>query len=173
MPCRTSKLLGFRTLWRYSYVTKHAVANLREPDCHPPRSYCISAYPKAIHSSKRREAEVRLSPLFEGPPISFLEPEQNAASFCLTKYRCGPATLPFLGNAVKFLQPRHLLFEWFVQCQRCFGFETFAISIPSLPAGVVISDPENLEYVLKNESAITKGEFFRRRSWDLFGVSYS
>jgi hypothetical protein len=112
-------------------------------------------------------------PCFEGPPISFLEPEQNTASFCLTKYRCGPATLPFLGNAVKFLQPRHLLFEWFVQCQRCFGFETFAISIPSLPEGVVISDPENLEYVLKNESAITKGEFFRRRSWDLFGVSYS
>jgi hypothetical protein len=78
-----------------------------------------------------------------------------------------------LGNAIKFLQPRHLLFDWFVQCQRIFGFETYAISIPSLPPGVVINDPENLEYVLKNESTITKGDFFRRRSWDLFGLCHS
>ncbi|EXJ57032.1 hypothetical protein A1O7_07376 [Cladophialophora yegresii CBS 114405] len=54
-------------------------------------------------------------------------------------------------------------------CQRIFGHETFEISVPSLPPGVVINSPEVLEYVLKNEASITKGEFFRDRSWDLFG----
>ena len=32
----------------------------------------------------------------------------------------------------------------------------------------MISDPKNLEFVLKNES-ITKGDLFKTRSWDLFG----
>lgn len=41
--------------------------------------------------------------------------------------------------------------------------------MPTLPPGVVINDPKNLEFVLKNEASITKGEFFKRRSWDLFG----
>ncbi|EXJ67418.1 uncharacterized protein A1O5_09431 [Cladophialophora psammophila CBS 110553] len=50
-----------------------------------------------------------------------------------------------------------------------FGRETFEISVPSLPPGVVINSPQVLDYVLKNEAAITKGDFFRERSWDLFG----
>ena len=81
-----------------------------------------------------------------------------------------PSTLPILGNAIKFVQPRHTLFNWFVQCQREFGFESYEISVPTLPPGVVIQDPKNLEYVLKNEEYITKGEFFKTRSWDLFGM---
>jgi hypothetical protein len=80
-----------------------------------------------------------------------------------------PHTLPVLGNAIKFLQPRHVLFNWFVHCQKLFGLETYEISVPTLPPGVVIQDPINLEFVLKNEKHITKGEFFRRRTWDLFG----
>ncbi|OAL36179.1 hypothetical protein AYO20_04593 [Fonsecaea nubica] len=80
-----------------------------------------------------------------------------------------PDSLPLLGNAIQFLKPRHVLFDWFVKCQQKFGQETFEISVPSLPPGVVINSPEVLEYVLKNEAAITKGEFFRDRSWDLFG----
>ncbi len=106
-----------------------------------------------------------------GQTCLHLHQEHLRRSFCLTEYRYGPGTLPMLGNALKFLQPRHLLFEWFIQCQRKFGFETFTISIPSLPSGVVVNDPKTLEYVLRNESTITKGEFFRRRSWDLFGAS--
>lgn len=43
--------------------------------------------------------------------------------------------------------------------------------MPSLPPGVVITSAENLEYVFKNESLITKGPFFKERSWDLFGMS--
>ena len=54
-------------------------------------------------------------------------------------------------------------------CQRHFGLETFQIAVPTLPPGVVINDPKNLEFVFKNEASITKGEFFKRRSWDLFG----
>jgi hypothetical protein len=84
-------------------------------------------------------------------------------------FRRPPHTLPILGNTVKFLQPRHVLFNWFVHCQRLFGLETYEISVPTLPPGVVIQDPVNLEFVLKNEKHITKGEFFRRRTWDLFG----
>lgn len=33
----------------------------------------------------------------------------------------------------------------------------------------MINDPRNLEYVLKNEGVFAKGDFFKRRSWDLFG----
>lgn len=88
----------------------------------------------------------------------------------LTVYRTAPDTLPLLGNAIKFLQPRHILFDWFVKCQRHFGHETFEISVPSLPPGVVINDPAILEFVLKNEARITKGDFFKVRSWDLFGL---
>jgi hypothetical protein len=50
-----------------------------------------------------------------------------------------------------------------------FGLETNEVSVPTLPPGVVIQDPINLEFVLKNEKHFTKGEFFRRRTWDLFG----
>ncbi|KAK5274132.1 hypothetical protein LTR96_000732 [Exophiala xenobiotica] len=85
------------------------------------------------------------------------------------KLRHPPDTLPLLGNAIQFLKPRHVLFDWFFKCQQLFGSETFEISVPTLPPGVVINSPENLEFVLKNESAITKGEFFKERSWDLFG----
>ncbi|KAF7861953.1 hypothetical protein EAF04_007834 [Stromatinia cepivora] len=80
-----------------------------------------------------------------------------------------PNTLPLVGNGILFLQARHKLFSWFVKCERKFGFETFEISVPSLPPGVVINDPKNLEYVLKNEGIFAKGDFFKRRSWDLFG----
>ncbi|QSZ35937.1 hypothetical protein DSL72_007059 [Monilinia vaccinii-corymbosi] len=80
-----------------------------------------------------------------------------------------PNTLPLVGNGLLFLQARHKLFSWFVKCERMFGFETFEISVPSLPPGVVINDPKNLEYVLKNEGIFAKGAFFKRRSWDLFG----
>ncbi|ETI25933.1 hypothetical protein G647_02710 [Cladophialophora carrionii CBS 160.54] len=91
-----------------------------------------------------------------------------AAGQCSASVR-PPDSLPVLGNAIQFLKPRHVLFDWFVKCQRLFGDETFEISVPSLPPGVVINSPEVLEYVLKNEASITKGEFFRARSWDLFG----
>lgn len=48
-------------------------------------------------------------------------------------------------------------------------FSTFEISVPSLPPAVVISDPKNVEHVLKNNDIFIKGSFFRSRSWDLFG----
>jgi hypothetical protein len=60
-----------------------------------------------------------------------------------------------------------------VKCEHQFGFETFQISVPSLPPGVVINDPKNLEYVFKNEGIFCKGDFFKRRSWDLFGTALS
>jgi hypothetical protein len=61
------------------------------------------------------------------------------------------------------------LFSWFVDCERVFSYETFEISVPSLPAGVVINDPKNLEHVFKNEGIFGKGDFVKTRSWDLFG----
>ncbi|PQE30477.1 cytochrome P450 protein [Rutstroemia sp. NJR-2017a WRK4] len=82
--------------------------------------------------------------------------------------RCPPNTLPLVGNGLVFLQARHKLFSWFVKCERQFGFETFQISVPSLPPGVVINDPKNLEYVFKNEGIFAKGDFVKSRSWDLF-----
>jgi hypothetical protein len=78
-------------------------------------------------------------------------------------------TLPFVGNGIRFLQPRQVLFSWFAQREREFGYETYQISVPTLPPGVVINDPANLEYIFKNEALFNKGEFVKRRSWDLFG----
>ncbi|RDW75274.1 hypothetical protein BP6252_06416 [Coleophoma cylindrospora] len=80
-----------------------------------------------------------------------------------------PNTLPLVGNGILFLAARHKLFSWFVKCERQFGYETFRISVPTLPPGVVINDPKNLEYVFKQEGIFAKGDFFKARSWDLFG----
>ncbi|KAL2166490.1 hypothetical protein VTG60DRAFT_2727 [Thermothelomyces hinnuleus] len=80
-----------------------------------------------------------------------------------------PDTLPLLGNGLKFLQSRWELFGWFDRCQRQFGYETVALHVPTLPPGVLIHDPRNLDFVFKNEGLFTKGEFVKRRSWDLFG----
>ena len=41
--------------------------------------------------------------------------------------------------------------------------------MPTLPPGVLIHSPQNLDYVFKNEGLFTKGRFVKRRSWDLFG----
>ncbi|KAK3292490.1 cytochrome P450 [Chaetomium fimeti] len=80
-----------------------------------------------------------------------------------------PDTLPLVGNGIKFLQSRWDLLSWFEQCQRQFGYETAALCVPTLPPGVLIHDPRNLEFVFKNEGLFTKGEFVKRRAWDLFG----
>lgn len=44
--------------------------------------------------------------------------------------------------------------------------------MPTLPPGVIISDPQNLDFVFKNEGLFNKGRFVKERSWDLFGKSY-
>ncbi|KAI1763406.1 cytochrome P450 [Hypoxylon sp. FL1150] len=80
-----------------------------------------------------------------------------------------PNTLPLAGNGILFLRARQELFSWFVKCEQLFGDETFQISVPTLPPGVVINDPKNLEYVFKNEGIFSKGDFFKRLSKDLFG----
>ncbi|KAL2133999.1 hypothetical protein VTI74DRAFT_1252 [Chaetomium olivicolor] len=85
------------------------------------------------------------------------------------RLRNPPDTLPFVGNGIKFLQSRWDLLSWFDKCQRQFGYETVALSVPTLPPGVLIHSPQNLEFVFKNEGLFAKGEFFKRRSWDLFG----
>ena len=74
-----------------------------------------------------------------------------------------------VGNGLLFLQARQKLFSWFVKCERIFGHETFEISVPTLPPGVVINDPRNLEFVYKHEGTFGKGEFVKRPLADLFG----
>lgn len=90
---------------------------------------------------------------------------------CLTNLvnRRAPNHLPLIGHAIQFLNQRHELFDWFIQCQRLYGFETLEISVPTLPPGVIITNPANLEFVLKNEHLVSKGNFVKLRSWDLFG----
>ncbi|POS77399.1 cytochrome P450 [Diaporthe helianthi] len=80
-----------------------------------------------------------------------------------------PNTLPLVGNGILFLQARQKLFSWFVKCERIFGHETFELYVPSLPPGVVINDPANLDYVFKNEAIFSKGDFVKKPLWDLFG----
>jgi len=78
-------------------------------------------------------------------------------------------TNPVLGNGLVFLKARHKLFDWFSRCERHFGLETFEISVPTLPPGVVINNPDNLDHVFRNEAIFQKGALFRHLSWDLFG----
>lgn len=90
-------------------------------------------------------------------------------SLTTLKCRKAPNTLPLVGNGLQFLQSRWKLFSWFDACQRKFGYETVAISVPTLPPGVLIHDPRNLDCVFKNEGVFTKGTFVKGRTWDLFG----
>ncbi|RMD44153.1 hypothetical protein DV735_g978, partial [Chaetothyriales sp. CBS 134920] len=78
-------------------------------------------------------------------------------------------TAPFVGNALSFLQPRHLLFDWFVRQQQAFDGDTYEISGPCLPPAVVITQPENIAFVVKNGSRVSRGSFFAARTGDLFG----
>lgn len=80
-----------------------------------------------------------------------------------------PNTLPLVGNGILFLQARENLFSWFAKCERIFGHETFELYVPSLPPGVVINDPVNLDFIFKNEGAFSKGDFVKKPLWDLFG----
>ncbi|KPM34138.1 hypothetical protein AK830_g12433 [Neonectria ditissima] len=103
---------------------------------------------------------------------SSLELQNNVTKIQQTanhKHSDAPNTLPLVGNGIQFLQPRQKLFTWFAKCERLFGYETVQISVPSLPPGVVVSDPRNLDFVLRNEGVFEKGGFFKERSWDLFG----
>jgi hypothetical protein len=50
-----------------------------------------------------------------------------------------------------------------------FGYETLELAVPTLPPGVLINDPKNLDFIFKNEGLFSKGEFVKQRSWDLFG----
>lgn len=43
------------------------------------------------------------------------------------------------------------------------------MSVPTLPPGVLIHSPRNLDFVFKNDSLFTKGSFVKTRAWDLFG----
>ena len=137
------------------------------PTCHLPIHPHLLFRKEIKHTPQRSKTEVSDRRLF-------LHAEEcdtaRSDSQVLILFSRRPSdTLPLLGNAIKFLQPRQVLFDWFVKCQQQFGLETFEISVPTLPPGVVINDPKNLEFVLRNEQTITKGEFFKRRSWDLFG----
>ncbi|ROW03423.1 hypothetical protein VSDG_01389 [Cytospora chrysosperma] len=85
------------------------------------------------------------------------------------RLRKPPNTLPLVGNGILFLQARQKLFTWFAKCERIFGYETFELYVPTLPPGVVINDPVNLDFVFKNEGAFSKGDFVKKPLWDLFG----
>ena len=62
-----------------------------------------------------------------------------------------------------------MMLDWFAQCERVMGIQTVELFIPTMPPTILIADPQNIEHVLKNNEVFVKGEFFRTRSWDLFG----
>ncbi len=80
-----------------------------------------------------------------------------------------PGTLPLAGYGIWFLRPRYILLQWFAQIQPKMGFDTFEVRVPSLPPAVLVNSPVCLEQILKDTSTFVKGNFFRSRSWDLFG----
>ncbi|UZP37245.1 hypothetical protein NXS19_005061 [Fusarium pseudograminearum] len=67
-----------------------------------------------------------------------------------------PNTLPLVGNGIIFLQPRQKLFSWFHRCERLYGYETLHITVPSLPPGVIVNDPQNLDFIFRNEGVFEK-----------------
>lgn len=86
-----------------------------------------------------------------------------------TPIKFAPNGYPVVGHGFQFLRQRHRLLDWFSQIQRQHGFETLQISVPTLPPGVIVSNPANIEFVLKNEQLVGKGEFTRTRMDQLFG----
>lgn len=74
-----------------------------------------------------------------------------------------------MGNGILFMQDRQKLFTWFTKCERVADYETLEISVPTLPPGIVVHDPRNLDFIFKNESLFSKGDFVKSRAWDLFG----
>lgn len=75
-----------------------------------------------------------------------------------------------MGNGILFLQPRQKLLAWFARCARAHGTETLRIGVPSLPPGVILACPANLDFVFRHDGGVfAKGGFFRERSLDLFG----
>ncbi|KAI4214734.1 MAG: hypothetical protein LQ351_002810 [Letrouitia transgressa] len=64
------------------------------------------------------------------------------------------------------------LLDWFIGANHQTGYSTSEISVPSLPPTILISDPKNVEHVLKNNDIFIKGNFFRSRSWDLFEIDW-
>ncbi|KAB5583018.1 cytochrome P450 [Coniochaeta sp. 2T2.1] len=85
------------------------------------------------------------------------------------RLRKAPNTLPLVGNGILFMQSRQKLFKWFTKCERLADYETLEISVPTLPPGIIVHDPKNLEFIFKNESLFSKGDFVKSRAWDLFG----
>lgn len=67
------------------------------------------------------------------------------------------------------MRERQRLFAWFTKCERAADYDTLAISVPTLPPGVVVHDPRNLDFIFRNESLFSKGDFVKSRAWDLFG----
>lgn len=80
-----------------------------------------------------------------------------------------PDTLPLIGNGLRFVQDRQILFDWFCREEERFKGETYQISVPSLPPGVVINNPKCMDYVFKNHTTFIKGDFLVNRTVDLFG----
>ncbi len=85
-------------------------------------------------------------------------------------YRRPPGTIALAGNGLWFLKPKHMMLDWFAQCERIIGMQTVELFIPTMPPTILITDPRNIEHVLKNNEIFIKGEFFQIRSWDLFGT---
>jgi len=67
------------------------------------------------------------------------------------------------------MQDRQKLFTWFTKCEKAADYETLEISVPTLPPGVVVHSPRNLDFIFRNESLFSKGDFVKSRAWDLFG----
>ncbi|OIW24515.1 monooxygenase-like protein [Coniochaeta ligniaria NRRL 30616] len=85
------------------------------------------------------------------------------------RLRKAPDTLPLVGNGILFMQERQKLFAWFTKCERLADYETLQVSVPTLPPGIVVHDPLNLDFIFRNESLFSKGSFVKSRAWDLFG----
>lgn len=84
-------------------------------------------------------------------------------------FRPPPGTIAMAGNGLWFLKPKHMMLEWFGRCERVMGIQTVELFIPTMPPTILISDPRNVEHVLKYNEIFVKGQFFQTRSWDLFG----
>jgi hypothetical protein len=156
------------------HVLQHLHANSSWPrplgnvqDCIYASHNCIWIMPSSIQTTNTQERTASTVCKYHSVSSTTRRVPEYAADQSCRKL---PGTLPLIGNGIQFLKPRHELFNWFTSCERQHGLETLELSVPTLPPGVVINDPKNVEYVLKNEDLFTKGSFFRERSFDLFGM---
>ena len=82
----------------------------------------------------------------------------------------GPYEWPFLANALEVWRNQYRLLDWLVDYTKKFNGKVWTAKIPFTPRFMFITDPKDVEHVLKDKFPIyVKGVDFHEKLKDLLG----